>query len=236
MLTPEEQAAFLRSADNVQRAVEQHLRSCLDKQSVISFISNLQHGVDRVIQTAINQGIGIACMEGCKHCCSARVEAMAPEIFRIARELEGRPAEELDRFVLRLKIHASMSSEATAWNQRPDCPFLTDELCSIYDIRPNVCRKAHSLDVAKCRESASEIPQDLGIGVAVEALTKGTSDAYGKLGFDASSHELGRAVLLALSDPSAEYRWYRGEDVFVLDAAKTKRANMRIDPSTATGQ
>jgi len=219
MLSLEEQLAFLKSASNVQQVTERHLRTQRSQQSVISFVANLQRGVTRVMQTAIEQGVGIACKVGCNHCCRARVEAMAPEIFRIARELEGWPPAELDQCVARLKTHAARLGEAAAWNQRARCPFLADdELCSIYDVRPSVCRKAHSLDLEQCRENAAEIPQDLGSVVAVEALAKGTSDAYAELGFDAAGHELGRAVLLALSDPSAESRWYSGEPVFVADA------------------
>lgn len=221
MLSPKEQVAFLKSVGNVQQASENYLRTHRSKQSVISFVSNLQRSVSRVIQTAIDQGVGVACKAGCNHCCRARVEVTAPEIFLIVREIEARPTEELNQFIQRLKIHAAMPYEATAWNQRTPCPFLTNDLCSIYDVRPSVCRKAHSLDVRKCESYAAEIPQDLGIVVSVEALAKGTSEAYRKLRFDASSHELGRSVLLTISDPSAESRWYNGESVFVSKAAES---------------
>jgi hypothetical protein len=102
----------------------------------------------------------------------------------------------------------------------PPCPFLNNALCSIYDVRPSVCRKAHSLDVNSCRGHAPELPQDLGVVVAAEALTKGTADAYRKLGFDARAYELGGAVLLALTDPTAELRWYRSEPLYVPDGGR----------------
>lgn len=214
MLTPEEQIVFLRSADNVRQAAELHLRAHRSQQSVVAFVSNLQRGVTRIIQTAIDRGVKVACHAGCSHCCSARVEAMAPEVFRIARELSSQSPGELNQLVQHLNAHVSLQNEAVQWNQRLKCPFLKNGLCSIYDIRPSACRKAHSLDVRKCQANASEIPQDLRIVVSVEAMAKGTSDAYGRLGFDASSHELIRAVLLTLADPSAESRWYNGDAVF----------------------
>jgi hypothetical protein len=74
--------------------------------------------------------------------------------------------------------------------------------------------------MTKCQTHASEIPQDLGTVVGVEALAKGTSEAYRRLGFDASSHELGRAVLLVLFDPSAESRWYSGNAFFVSESLR----------------
>ena len=123
----------------------------------------------------------------------------------------------------------SWSSFQIAWSRRPKCPFLKNELCAIYDVRPSVCRKAHSLDVTKCQTGASEIPQNLATMVSVAALTKGMSDAYGRLGFDASGHELGRAVLLALSDPTAESRWCSGEAVFMPNGGRSSRATSDAD-------
>jgi hypothetical protein len=87
-------------------------------------------------------------------------------------------------------------------------------LCSIYQVRPAACRKAHSSDVTECEAHAPVIPQDREIALRAEALIIGTSGAYRQRGFDASSYELVRAVLIALRDPSAQARWYRGEPVF----------------------
>jgi uncharacterized protein len=220
MLAPDEQAAFLRSVDNVREAVERHLRSRNDQRSVIAFVSNLQRGVSGVVQAAIERGVTVACQAGCNYCCSARVEAMAPEVFRIAWSLASRPAAELDALVERLRAHVATQTENASWNQSTQCPFLTNGLCSIYDVRPSVCRKAHSQDAEKCRTNASEIPQDLGIVVGVEALAKGTSDAYARLGFDASGYELGQAVLQVLSNPLAESSWYSGSPVFASNARR----------------
>lgn len=214
MLTPEEQTAFLRSADNVRQAAERHLATHRSQQSAVTFVSNLQRDVSRLIHVAVERGVKIACRAGCSHCCSVRVEAMAPEIFLIARELASRPPDELKHLVERLNAHAALTGETLSSDRPTECPFLTNGLCSIYDVRPSVCRKAHSLDLTKCRTHAFEIPQDLATVVGVEALAKGTSDAYRGLGLDASGHELGRAVLLVLSDPSAETRWYSGKAAF----------------------
>lgn len=215
MLTPEEQAAFLQSAENVRQAVVKHLSAHYGELSVVTFVRNLQRGVDRIIDEAARQGAHLDCKAGCSHCCSARVEAIAPEIFQIVAELESRSATERSETVERLIAHASTSNEdAALWNQRKSCPFLTDHLCSIYQVRPAVCRKAHSLDAGKCQAHAPAIPQNLEIALGAEALLRGTSGAYHQRGFDASSHELVRAVLLVMHDPSAQARWYRGEQVF----------------------
>jgi Fe-S-cluster containining protein len=211
MLTPEEYASFLASAGNVQSQAERHLNSHRSQQSVIAFVSNLQAGVSRVLQAGIERGVNVACKAGCSHCCHARVEAMAAEVFLIARHLKERPPEEQNRLIAQLRAHVAANRVATKWSQRTACPFLARDLCGIYEVRPSVCRKAHSLDSGKCREYAEEIPQDLGIAVSAEALAMGTSNAYQKLGFNSASYELGSAVLMALIDSSAESRWFSGE-------------------------
>lgn len=215
VLTPEEQTAFLQSAENVQQAVVKHLSAHHGELSVVAFVRNLQRGVDRVVDEAVRQGVQLGCKTGCSHCCSARVEAIAPEVFQIVAELESRSATERSEMVERLMAHATTpNEEAALWNQRKSCPFLTNRLCTIYQVRPAVCRKAHSLDAEKCEAHAPTIPQNLEIALGAEALQRGTSGAYHQRGLDASSYELVRAVLLAMQDPSALARWYRGEHVF----------------------
>lgn len=217
MLAPEEQAAYLKSLDQVRLASERYLGTHRNPRQVIAFIANLQDGVSRVLATAIEQGVPVACKVGCSHCCHARVEAMPAEIFRIARELQSRPTEELNRIVQSLQAHVASPNAAAAWSQRRACPFLRDNLCLIYEQRPKACRGAHSLDVSQCRTDAVEIAQDLATVVSTQALSQGSAQAYENQGFDCAPYELAQAVLTALSEATAEARWYAGEAVFAGD-------------------
>jgi uncharacterized protein len=215
VLTPEERAAFLQSAENVQRASASHLCSHPDEGSVVTFVQNLHQAVDRVVGAAVQQGARIDCQAGCSHCCNARVEAIAPEIFLIAGELARRSASALAELLDRLQSHTSAPGQkALPWSHRPSCPFLENRLCSIYPVRPASCRKGHSADVGACEANAPTIPQHLEIVLGAEALQKGSAGAYRQRGFDGSAHELVSGVLLALTDPSAQARWYAGEPVF----------------------
>lgn len=228
VLSPQEQAAFLESAENVRHAAESHLRRQDSERSAITFVRSVQHAVDRVLGAAIAQGARIDCKAGCSHCCNARVEAIPPEIFLIASEIEQRSPSERADIVARLQTHITASNlEAAPWNHRTSCPFLKDHLCSIYHVRPAACRKAHSVDVDACASHASVIPQNLKIVLDSEALLKGTSEAYRQCGVGASGHELVRAVLLALLDPSAQARWYNGEQVF--ESATTEPSKLIRD-------
>nr|WP_315426954.1 YkgJ family cysteine cluster protein [uncultured Albidiferax sp.] len=221
-LTPEEQVAFLQSVDQVQQAALRGLAAQPDGWAVVAFIRHLQRGVDDVVAAVRDQGVQLDCAAGCSHCCHARVEAMAPEIFQIASALATRPPLELAETLAQLQAHlAAQAQDASLqdapWSRRPACPFLGDRLCTIYAVRPAACRKAHSRDVAACASDAVLIPQSLELAVHAEALQLGTAAAYRQRGLDAQPHELVQAVLLALRDPSALSRWQAGEPVF--DAA-----------------
>jgi hypothetical protein len=64
--------------------------------------------------------------------------------------------------------------------------------------------------VESCKHFAPEIPQNLEILLEADALMKGTSEAYRQVGLQVSAHELGSAVLQALTDGTSEARWCDG--------------------------
>jgi Fe-S-cluster containining protein len=214
MLSPEEQAEFLSAMGKVRQAALHHLDSNRTRPFIISFISNLHRGVDSVVRTATHEGEQLDCKAGCSHCCRVRVEALEPEIVQIANELKKLSPEKLDELTERLRNHATASNGVSVFDHHITCPFLEDDLCSIYQTRPAVCRKAHSFDVKKCNSPGSEIPQSLEIALKSEALMKGTAEAYQRIKLSASGHELGKAVLRALTDETAESRWSEGEEIF----------------------
>ena len=209
-----EQEAFARSVENVKQAAVAHLRAKASDTYPIAFIGNLHRGIDRVVQLAVDRGTGVACKTGCSYCCHARVEASAAEVFRIADEILGRPLAEIEAVMDRLRAHAAANEGKAAWNERTACPFLSNDLCSIYAIRPAGCRKAHSLDIEAYRVGADRLPQSFDIVLGAEALMQGTAEAYRQTGLDAARHAFVKAMLVALTDRQAGGRWLDGMAVF----------------------
>jgi len=214
MLSPEEQAEFARATAGVRQAALNALAADRSGTFAIRFIANLQRGVDEVLQAALAAGLKIDCQRGCSHCCSARVDALDPEVLRIAAELKKRPPAALASLTERLREHAARVRGTTAQTHRTPCPMLEQNLCTVYEVRPANCRKAHSLDLSQCARSGATIPQRLDLLLKAEALCKGSADAYSHIGLAAGGHELGQALLLALTDPTAEARWMNGEALF----------------------
>ena len=217
-LTPAEQQAFSQSVENVKQASIVHLGAHTGDTYPIAFYGNLHRGIDRVVQAAVDRDVGVACHTGCSFCCSARVAISAPEVFLIADAIRLRPESEIEVVVKRLRQHADMNANKTDWKQRTPCPFLDNDLCTIYSLRPVGCRKAHSLDLAACQAGADVLPQSLDIVLAAEALTLGTSEAYRASGLDMAHYEFVAALWCALVDSESKDRWLSGERVFDSDS------------------
>ncbi len=215
LLSQAEREAFWRSVENVRLAVHRQLSLLSDRSTAVGFVVHLHRGVDNAFQLRVQGGMRPECKPGCAHCCHSKVNALPAEVFGIVRHVVNTlsPAD-LKSLEARLARQAAAGDQALSWQARPPCAFLQGGQCSIYAIRPAVCRKAHSLDARQCAAGSADIPQDLGLLLDAEALIRGTASAYEQSGLGPAGVELGRAVVLALSDPGLEARWSRGEQVF----------------------
>jgi len=213
MLTDEEQVAFRESTASVRRLAAASLCQVGDAGRAIEFIANLHRALDRVASRASEHGLVPDCKVGCSYCCHVRVEATDPEIFRIARKIRQQPASEVTDLIDKLRRRVA-GHDAGGIDIKQSCTFLVEGRCTIYEVRPASCRKAHSLSAKQCGTLSPEIPQNLKLLVEAEALMAGTSEAYQEVRLPASAHELNSAVLAALTDESAEARWYSGVSVF----------------------
>jgi len=95
-------------------------------------------------------GSRILCAAGCSSCCSQFFQITEPEAARISLHLATLPATEQQRLRERAREYlpqreALMPAEqwgATRTDGDLPCPALTDDgACSIYEVRPVMCRK-----------------------------------------------------------------------------------------------
>jgi Fe-S-cluster containining protein len=143
------------------------------------------------------------------------VDVLAPEAFRIAAHLrQTRSPGELAGLVYRLGAHGRHDFGA-----RP-CVFLADGRCSIYEVRPLVCRGYNSLSKERCEAFYNDASVDLKgtkdvvAGRLAEAMEEGVIAGLNAFGLDAQWYELPSAVLRALETIDGPARWARGEAVF----------------------
>ena len=118
-------------------------------------------------QQAVDAGQTISCRMGCAACCRMLVPLSPPEAFALREYVEQWPVDRRTRLRSRLSDIKDRLTHADLWHQLHDvaeaaapfsddaldpinrsyyalripCPYLEDELCSIYEARPAACRE-----------------------------------------------------------------------------------------------
>ena len=143
-----------------------------------------------VLEKALNNHEHIPCQKGCSACCSHYLVPLSvPEAFRLKQDISNLPADmrksmweknlEVARKILeskppelffqqfeKLENSQMILRSLSNWysNLNLACPFLCDELCSIYELRPLACREHFVKDTVKtcsgghAAEQAIDIP------------------------------------------------------------------------------
>lgn len=119
------------------------------------------------IDTTTQSGATISCQKGCAACCRMMIPVAPPEAFALLSVVEALPSPKKKRLLERFQAAQKTLREAgledglqrLAFSEdqgtdeeleplnrayyalRMPCPFLEDEMCSIYEQRPSACRE-----------------------------------------------------------------------------------------------
>jgi len=165
----------------------------------------------------------LACKQGCDWCCHLTVGTSIPEVVRIAEYLrQSLSAEELGALrerVLRLDEQRRERRAAGRNEAGLPCALLRDHRCSVYPLRPLMCRGMNSSDSAECErfvESSGQTPLPLYApqlrlaAFVLDGMLAGLSNS----GLAGERVELTAALRIALEVPNAAERFLAGEPVF----------------------
>ena len=109
-------------------------------------------------------GQSIPCCKGCSACCSYLIPLSVPEVFRLREELLAMPSSKSSRILKSCVIAAkrildkshedidankltknnlAQKDEISKWytSLKLTCPFLSEDLCLLYEQRPLACRE-----------------------------------------------------------------------------------------------
>ncbi|WP_161785132.1 YkgJ family cysteine cluster protein [Aeromonas hydrophila] len=215
MLNPQEQWEVQQLVATTTKEYKNKLRRHNNSTFAINLISDLHFKVDHLVTEAKNIGVRFGCENGCSYCCTLRVEALAPEVFYIAKKLKANlSSEQLFELTDKLKRFSDKAKGLSQIEHEIPCPMLVEGKCTIYEYRPAMCRKFNSLDAEVCKDPFAEVPEHKGVAVKSAAKMHGVMEAYSNKKLSATPHELGQALLIAVTDNSAEKRWFKGERVF----------------------
>lgn len=168
----------------------------------------------------------LACEVGCSFCCRQyEVVAQPVEVLEIhAHVTRHFKPDQLKGLIQRVTQNVATRKAATEQERltlRPVCPFLVDHSCSIYAVRPSVCRNYHATDQDNCRKSFedpfSTWPTTYVDEVFVTAMgsSAGFKNAVTSLGLDTRDYHLSAAFLEAMRDPACAKRFKAGKRVFL---------------------
>ena len=185
--------SFLQFAQQEFDTATTELRKRSTHESLIGFYRRHDAVVASAMETS---SVKPACRAGCSYCCYYKVEARAIEILAIQQYVLTKFKPELIRSIVEqanqnvAEAKKLTHVEHLATNQR--CPFLVENQCVIYPVRPSKCRNFHASDMQGCKDSYEqptnlEIPNSYitEIFEAANGTTQGFEQATDEAGLDA---------------------------------------------------
>ncbi len=119
----------------------------------------------------------LACKKGCNHCCNLPVACSVGETLVIADHLrKNLKDDEMVQLRKRMKDHQEIVKSQTGTKKGVAlCPLNVEGSCSVYEVRPMVCRQYTSTSAEACQQAKEDFYQGTTMGIAM-------SDAHQAVG------------------------------------------------------
>lgn len=199
------------------------------KETALLLAKNLYiFGEDQVDSIERKEGLThkIECSMGCSYCCYSQVSLTPPEVVLIGSFIkENYSLSKTDALMkkanknIRLTMGKSADERIDLWEKTP-CIFLDDDVCSIYEARPLICRAWHSLSADQCRKAFhsndknAEIDSTPFRNIILGAVRDGLSRACNTVGCESKPIDITRSIKIILQHPDPAYAWINGEPLF----------------------
>jgi len=148
-------------------------------------------------QHAIEAGLTISCRKGCAACCRMLVPLSVPEAFALREYVEQLPTDRRTLLLHRLSETKDRMKHEGLWESLADvaeasspvadeeldpinrayyalkvpCPYLENELCSIYEARPAACRELLVTSPAElCQDLVQNPVMPLPVSMRVSSI------------------------------------------------------------------
>lgn len=191
-------------------------------QNLYKFGGNLVERIER--QEGID--LKIDCKIGCSFCCYSQVSLTPAEAVLISGYIKDNYSlKKTDTLMkratnnLRLIKGKSEDERIGLWEKTP-CIFLEDDACSIYDVRPFICRAWHSLSVDQCSVAFHTSDRDAEIdstpyrNIIYGAVRDGLLHACDAFNCETGTIELTNSIKIILKHPEPVDAWINGERLF----------------------
>lgn len=190
-------------------------------QAVMEFGQNIIENLE-----SSGQSPKVACGSGCSYCCHSLVRIIPAEALLIASFIRLNYLLK-DVLILKKRInHAkvltrnkTIKQKFLTKNQTP-CIFLDNNICSIYPVRPLICRAWNSLNQTDCKKAFFQGNHNTEIEVSpARNFIFGTAreifqDMDKKMALETSLYEIPGAILDCLNQPDSLGLWCSGQHIF----------------------
>ena len=201
--------AFLASRDAGHTLTLDSLRAGISLTAVVSAATSVADFADQALAIIAEQyRPSLHCKEGCSYCCrKPGVLITVPELLRIVSHIQS-SCDEGSRAALAVRarryaqqIEGRRFDDAT--NESVPCPLLVDERCSVYELRPLVCRGYNSTNVDACQRAHADtrelVPIFSVLKDVTDGATVGTAQCLSDAGGNGAMVDLGSALNIALT-------------------------------------
>ncbi|WP_432738206.1 YkgJ family cysteine cluster protein [Maridesulfovibrio sp. FT414] len=171
---------------------------------------------------SLDSGFRVACGAGCSYCCSSHITLMPQEAFRIglylARNCTVDVFEDLAERCLQIEAELDRTTlEDFVGNYFRPCPFLVEDKCSIYEVRPILARNWISTDVEACIKSYNArnkitVPQNALIMIQKDLIYAGQAAYLADYGINGQICSFLPLMARIMTDFEGTYAgWLAGE-------------------------
>jgi hypothetical protein len=217
--------------DSTRESVAQLLKQPASNALAVAIAeapTSLMEETTRELEEVLPGPEPMACRKGCPTCCHVPVRTDAQSVIRIVEHVrQSWPVVERIKLKARIDAHVEATKDDYAFAavaDRPACPFLVEDSCSVHTVRPMVCRAFNSTDLAACLKAAkmvggfASIPAYAMPNMVTVAVQKGMIAALKEKGYGDQSLDFMPAVQYALSVPDAGERWLKSKRFYPEDA------------------
>jgi Fe-S-cluster containining protein len=200
--------AFLASRDAGRALTADALRAGIRLRAVVGAASDVATYADTALAIVMEEyRPPLDCCEGCWYCCAKPgVLVSIPDLLRILDRVRSAWGPDA---LAALRGRARRYAAQMAGRRFDDpidesvpCPLLVDGRCSVYDVRPLVCRGYNSTDVKACRDahgnSSGLVPIFAVLKDVTDGATVGMAESLEAAGLNAALVDLGSAIHIAL--------------------------------------
>ncbi len=201
----------------------------ISRESILSIIESVYRDGDEYVSVSElkeNVASRIECNVGCCYCCHTRVSVTPAESLIICHHIKSRYSlKQMDTLMKRIvsilrQLKEKAENELELFWSKTPCVFLDNDKCSIYSVRPFICRAWHSLSKDQCQRAFESENQDAEIdstpfrGMIYGTLRKFLNDFSESNGCSTTRRDLPTALRITLAHNDPFEAWLRGENLF----------------------